>query len=110
MNNLELFPNTLPKGETIESFDEKVMQAVRKMPLQEKRVVMIFTMTAAEYDHTKLLAKLCEHAPLLRANVHKTDMTSKEFHILEEMLDEVCDFSRMINTAWENWVIRRIVP
>ena len=109
MESLPLFPDTLPAGESIESFDEKVMAAVRAMPAQEKRAVMIFAMSAAEYDHTKLLVKLCEHSTLLRANIHKTDMTSKEFHILEEMRDEVCDFSRFVNTAWENCVIRRVV-
>lgn len=108
MDNLPLFPDTLPAGESIDSFDDRVMAAVRGMSSGEKKAVMIFTMQAMEYDHTKLLVRLCEHSTLLRANVHKTDMTSKEFHILEEMLDEVCDFSKFINIAWENWVIRRL--
>lgn len=108
MDSLPLFPEALPEEETVDSFDEKVMQAVRAMPPAEKRAVMIFSMAANEYDHTKLLVSLCEHSTLLRANIHKTDMTSKEFHVLEEVLDEICDFSRMINIAWENWVIRRI--
>jgi len=110
MESLELFPDSSPRGESIDSFDDKVLSAVRAMPSAEKKAVMIFAMSAAEYDHTKLLVKLCEHSTLLRANIHKVDMTSKEFHILEGLLDDVCDFSRFINTAWENWVIRRIVP
>lgn len=108
MESLQLFPDTSPEGESIESFDERVMSAVRAMPEMEKRAVMVFTMQAAEYDHVKLLKMLCEHSTLLRANIHKTDMTSKEFHILEDILDEVCDFARMINTGWENWAIRRL--
>jgi len=110
MESLELFPESPPNGESIDSFDDRVLAAVRTMPSAEKKAVMIFAMSAAEYDHTKLLVKLCEHSTLLRANIHKVDMTSKEFHILEELLDEICDFSKFINTAWENWVIRRIVP
>lgn len=108
MDSLPLSPETLPFGETVDSYDEKVMAAVRAMPNLEKRAVMILAMQAAEYDHTKLLMSLCQHSTLLRANIHKTDMTSKEFHILEDVLDDICDFSRMINLAWESWVIRRL--
>lgn len=108
METLPMFPDTEEGKESLEAFDARVEAAVRAMSMAEKRVVMIFTMQAVEYDHTKLLVNLCEHSTLLRANIHKTDMTSKEFHSLEEMLDEICDFSRMIKTAWENWTIRRM--
>ena len=108
MDSLELFPDDTKGKESIESYDERVMQAVNAMPLGEKKAVMIFTMSAAEYDHTKLLVRLCEYSALLRANIHKTDMTSKEFHVLEELLDDVCEFSRLINVGWENWIVRRL--
>lgn len=107
-DTLSLFPETLKELESIESYDDRVMKAVRAMSREEKKAVMIFAMQAAEYDHVKLLMQVCEYSTLLRANIHKTDMTSKEFHTLEELLDNICDFSRFVNTAWENWAIRRM--
>lgn len=112
IEQIDLFPDKLDdliEQDKIDSFDDQVVCAVAKMTYPEKRSSLVFGMADHEYDYIRILVRLAEHASLLRANIHKTDMTSKEFHILEEVLQEVCDFSHMTNNIWESYAIRNYI-